>query len=200
MPSLVGSEMCIRDSFERGILRLQGVDLFASGSTKLLNPSTISLLADALRMELGCFIYSQPNTAGCNDSTGFIESVYVEGHTDSTPLSSYRRSDGIQNNLQLSARRASNTFETLVSATPQLVQFQNPAGQSIMSVTGFGSQRPIASNQIRSERAKNRRIDIRIEMYSPRDEEELNLLRSHGATEQPARWKEGNLIREIGEY
>lgn len=172
-------ELGLTIDFERGILRLQGVDLFDSASTKLLNPSTITLLAQALADEMRCHIFSLQKTIECKDATGFVESVYVEGHTDSRPLSAGRRADGIQSNLQLSARRASNTYETLILASPKLALYLNPEEQSIMSVTAFGSQRPIASNRTWEGRAKNRRIDIRIEMYNPRSEEEVAALLIH---------------------
>ena len=164
--------------FERGILRLQGVDLFASSSAQLLNPATINLLAVALREELSCYTYPRENNAGCDRAIGFVDTVYVEGHTDSRPMGSAREARGFNNNLQLSTRRASNTYETLVKAEPDLLGYLNPASQSIMSVAGFGSQRPIAVNETSAGRAKNRRIDIRIEMYAPRDEAEMLNLRA----------------------
>jgi hypothetical protein len=96
----------------------------------------------------------------------------------------YRR-DGIRNNLQLSTRRASNTYERLITTAPELIRYLNPAGFSIMSVSGFGSQRPIAGNETRIGRARNRRIDIRIEMYAPRDESEMQMLKQHNAAALP---------------
>jgi len=171
--------------FERGVLRLQGVDLFASSSTDLLNPSTVSLLALALKEQLGCYIYSKHKTDNCSKAVGFVETVYVEGHTDSLPLAGGYRRDGINNNLQVSTRRASNTYETLTTTAPDLIRYLNPAGFSIMSVSGFGSQRPIASNETRNGRARNRRIDIRIEMYAPRDESEMQVLKQHNAVPIP---------------
>ena len=105
----------------------------------------------------------------------------MEGHTDSLPLAGGYRRDGINNNLQLSTRRASNTYERLIVTAPDLIRYLNPAGFSIMSVSGFGSQRPIANNDTRNGRARNRRIDIRIEMYAPRDESEMKMLKQHNA-------------------
>lgn len=157
------------------------MDLFASASTRLLNPSTITLLAQTLNDEMRCHIYSLHKTEECNNAMGFVEAVFVEGHTDSRPFSTGRRADGIQTNLQLSARRASNTYETLIGASPKLVKHMNPEGQSIMSVAAFGSQRPIANNSTREGRARNRRIDIRIEMYNPRNEQEVEALLVHNA-------------------
>lgn len=171
--------------FERGVLRLQGVDLFASSSTDLLNPATVSLLALALKEQLRCHIYSKHKTDECSDAVGFVETVYVEGHTDSLPMAGGYRRDGINNNLQLSTRRASNTYERLITTAPDLIRYLNPAGFSIMSVSGFGSQRPIAENETRSGRARNRRIDIRIEMYAPRDETEMQTLKQHNAAALP---------------
>lgn len=179
-------ELGLTIDFERGILRLQGVDLFASASTNLLNPSTITLLAEALADEMRCHIYSLHKTDECENATGFVESVFVEGHTDSRPFASRRRADGIRSNLQLSARRASNTYDTLVSASPRLERHLNPEEQSIMSVAAFGSQRPIASNGTTGGRARNRRIDIRIEMYNPRNEEEVASLLAHNAPKRQA--------------
>ena len=172
--------------FERGILRLQGVDLFASSSTELLNPETVSLLARALKEQLRCNIFSIQKVAGCTGAIGFVETVYVEGHTDSLPLNGTNRRDGIRNNLQLSTRRASNTYERMAVTAPDLVRYVNPDNFSIMSVSGFGSQRPISDNGSPSGRARNRRIDIRIEMYAPRDETEILQLKQHNAMLLPA--------------
>ncbi len=177
----IDQSIAISADYERGILRLQGVDLFASASTSLLNPSTVRLLADILEKELQCSIFGHTPIHPCTKSIGFVEAVYIEGHTDNLPLRAGYRTDGIQNNLQLSARRASNTYQTMIDSAPGLGQFQNPSSQSIMSVSAYGEQRPLTDNINREARNHNRRIDIRLEMYQPKDEKEVADLESLSA-------------------
>lgn len=172
----IDQSIAISADYERGILRLQGVDLFASASTSLLNPNTVRLLASILEKELDCFIFGYQPDRPCEKRIGFVEAVYIEGHTDNLPLRSGRRTDGITNNLQLSARRASNTYQTMIDSAPGLALFQNPSDQSIMSVSAYGEQRPLTENNSREARNRNRRIDIRLEMYQPKDESEIGEL------------------------
>lgn len=171
----------------RGVLRLLGVDLFRSASTQLRNPDVVHKLSRALAAESRCFVYldgvplvgAQAGVkSGCEGRVGFIESVFVEGHTDSVPMRGDERYDRIESNLQLSARRASNTFELMKESSPLLARFQNPELQSVLSVAAYGEQRPIASNAEAEGREKNRRIDIRISMLQPRDEAEVEKLRA----------------------
>lgn len=166
---------------DRGVIRLLGVDLFRSSSTRLRNPEVVRRLSSALERESRCFVFlnSKPvTTTDCRERVGFIESIFVEGHTDSVPIRSGKREDRIESNLQLSARRASNTFELMKDSSPLLAGFQNSEEQTVLSVAAYGEQRPVASNAERKGREKNRRIDIRISMLQPRDEEEVEELRA----------------------
>jgi len=173
--TLESSGVEIAADYERGLLRLQGVDLFRSASTVLINPDAVRVLANALQTELSCYSLPILRAAECDEKIGYVEAVFIEGHTDAIPVG-VSRNDGISTNLQLSARRAANTYETIVASNPALKEFLNPAGQSILSVSAFGAQRPIASNQSSEGRDKNRRIDLKIEMYAPKDELEVEQL------------------------
>lgn len=73
--------------------------------------------------------------------------VVVEGHTDST--------GGREANLRLSNERAQAVKEFLEA---------NPGPNPLeISVTGYGYQKPLASNKSAAGRAQNRRVDIVIE-------------------------------------
>lgn len=77
--------------------------------------------------------------------------IRIDGHTDNVPIGA-GLADRYPTNWDLSAARAI-----------QVVRFlQEKAGLSpeILSATGYGPYRPVASNDVESERAKNRRIEI----------------------------------------
>lgn len=78
---------------------------------------------------------------------GMNANVRVEGHTDARPLGrgAYR------SNWELSAARGAAVLEVLVAEGLR---------SDRMSVAGYGSERPIASNDTEEGRAKNRRVDI----------------------------------------
>jgi outer membrane protein OmpA-like peptidoglycan-associated protein len=71
----------------------------------------------------------------------------IEGHTDSTGSDAY--------NQKLSQARAESVRDFLVE--------QGIPAERIPSTQGFGRTRPIAANDTRTNREKNRRVDIVIE-------------------------------------
>ncbi|MFL5471953.1 MAG: OmpA family protein, partial [Gemmatimonadales bacterium] len=71
----------------------------------------------------------------------------IEGHTDSTGTDAY--------NQQLSQARAQSVRDFLVQ--------QGIPAERIPSTQGYGRTRPIAPNDTRTNREKNRRVDIVIE-------------------------------------
>ena len=74
--------------------------------------------------------------------------VGVEGHTDNVPI----RVSGWKSNWELSAARAMSVLHFLVDD-----QGLEPAR---LSATGFGEFHPIASNDTKEGRQKNRRVEI----------------------------------------
>jgi len=74
--------------------------------------------------------------------------VRVEGHTDNIPIQTKR----FPSNWELSVARAVNVvkyFAEVSNINPQR-----------LSAVGYGESRPVASNDLPTERAKNRRVEI----------------------------------------
>lgn len=74
--------------------------------------------------------------------------VYIDGHTDNTPL----RSGSFASNEELSLARAFRLME----------YFVNTEGISPLSIAlaGYGDIHPVASNDTPEGRSKNRRVEI----------------------------------------
>jgi outer membrane protein OmpA-like peptidoglycan-associated protein len=76
--------------------------------------------------------------------------VQIQGHTDSTGDAAY--------NQKLSERRANAVKTALVTRGVQETQ---------VFVTGFGKTKPIADNSTAEGRAKNRRVELHIDVPNP---------------------------------
>ena len=74
--------------------------------------------------------------------------VRIEGHTDAVPI----RSSVYRSNWELSAARAAAVLTFFVDTTG--------LSEERMSVAGYGSQRPLATNDTQEGRSQNRRVDI----------------------------------------
>lgn len=156
-----------------GVLRLSDAILFDSGRADLKPEGRIAVghLAEALAEVLPCYTdgsdLSVPKPSTCSNSPYRIESVYVEGHTDSNPLAA---NGAMQDNLDLSAFRATNTFRQLKRSHEELAALcSNEKGtcRAVLSVSGYGSARPIAPGLSDVDMRRNRRIDLRLIMVTP---------------------------------
>lgn len=79
-----------------------------------------------------------------NDSSPLIDSIYIEGHTDSIGTDS--------RNMALSLERCESIRQWLI---------QNKiAAAAAMQVHPFGRSKPVASNQTPAGRAQNRRVEM----------------------------------------
>lgn len=72
--------------------------------------------------------------------------VRVEGHTDNIPTENY------SSNWEISVLRATNVVETFIN--------EYNVDPARLSAVGFGSTRPVASNETEAGRQKNRRVEI----------------------------------------
>jgi chemotaxis protein MotB len=54
-----------------------------------------------------------------------------------------------------------------------ILAHENLRMQPVMSVSGYGEMRPIETNETVEGKAANRRIDLRIIMYAPSTEQEV---------------------------
>jgi chemotaxis protein MotB len=76
------------------------------------------------------------------------ENILIEGHTDNVPI----KYSGWQSNWELSSHRALNVLHYFVD--------DKGLSPSRFAAVGYGSYRPIASNDIEEGRQKNRRVEI----------------------------------------
>ncbi|MDR3497404.1 MAG: OmpA family protein [Ancalomicrobiaceae bacterium] len=91
-----------------------------------------------------------------------VETVFIEGHTDTTGVPDLKERD--RRNWELSAERAVATYREIVSQSPLLRSLRNQHGQEIVSVSGYSSTRPIDPHETRDAWERNRRIDLRFVM------------------------------------
>ncbi len=168
---------------DNGILRLPSAILFDSGNAQLSEEGrqNVRKLAEALLDVLPCYAVMAEEAKWKGDraclGTHKIESVYIEGHTDSDPVTNV---NFIKDNWDLSVMRATNTYREMLRGVPELeyVQVEKYSlhkqviiRETIMSVSGYGPQRPVSENK-----DENRRIDLRLIMKMPNPEGE-NLIK-----------------------
>ena len=143
---------------ENGNLRLQTDGYFAIGSADLSpkGKETMAQIAKVIREKL------QENPKFHQA----IDTVFIEGHTDNTPIHSnasiYRR----WTNMELSAQRAINTF-LIMDETVHISEMKNHCGRNLFSYSGYADQRPVATNNTEEGRNRNRRIEIFFALSSP---------------------------------
>ncbi|MWB77265.1 OmpA family protein [Pseudooceanicola sp. 216_PA32_1] len=175
-------DLTVAISAENDALRFQGEGLFASGARTLTADKQKIVEDIAMRLDsvLPCYTTGRRQDwhEACNPGHAVIEAVQIEGHTDDV-------GDDLPN-LRLSAERAAATYGAMSDKVPGLLDHQNYRGQPVISVAGYGKNRPIAGNDDAEGRATNRRIDLRFIMYSPGRSEEIEIIRKRLAvSDQP---------------
>jgi flagellar motor protein MotB len=151
-----------------GVLRLPEATLFAKGSS-VVTPAGQAVLAKvgaALQAELPCYTAPGAVAASCPATKSGLESVFIEGHSDSDPIA------GGRDNWNLSTDRAVNTYRSLIGSTPSLETIKDarvrPSDpQPVLGVSGYGPTRPLVPETSEAAKARNRRIDIRFLMATP---------------------------------
>jgi chemotaxis protein MotB len=152
---------------DSGVLRLPEDVLFDKGSDQV-KPGGVEVLRKvglAIQAEAPCYTAASP-PPGCPSTKSGLESVFVEGHTDSDQMT------GARDNWNLSADRAVNTYRALVGQTPALTAITNarlkPTNpEPLFGVSGYGPTRPVAPETTEEGKRLNRRIDIRFNMVTP---------------------------------
>ncbi len=155
-----------------GVLRLPEDVLFAKGSADVSPQGQAALVkvGRALAAELPCYTAAGALPPTCPQTKTGVESVFVEGHSDSDPVS------GGRDNWNLSTDRAVNTYRSLIASTPTLEAVKNARlrtsdPQPVLGVSGYGPTRPLEPETSEAAKARNRRIDIRILMATPDTDE-----------------------------
>jgi flagellar motor protein MotB len=153
-----------------GVLRLPEDVLFDVGRADLTprGRQAVAVLGKAMADVLPCYTYPRP-ASGCPATKQHVDAIFIEGHTDSDPMAGQGL---IRDNLDLSVIRATNTFRALVAATPALGVMRNQlpgegVPQPILSVSGYGADRPVDPSGTPDAKRRNRRIDLRFLMAMP---------------------------------
>jgi flagellar motor protein MotB len=148
---------------ELDALRFKGDGLFERNSSALKSDkrSRVEKIAEHLDELLPCYTLGPRSAwkADCNPGGVLLEAVQIEGHTDSAG------SDTV--NVPLSTDRAVATFFAMTKHQTSLIQHLNERKQPVISVSGYGAMRPVADNSSPEGQATNRRIDLRLIMYTP---------------------------------
>ncbi|MCY6380340.1 OmpA family protein [Hoeflea prorocentri] len=140
----IGNYMDRQEAELRAQLQGTGVSVTRNGNNLVLNmPSNVTFALNQAQID--------PSFFGTLNSVAIVLSKFnqtlidVYGYTDSTGSAGY--------NLDLSQRRAQSVSAYLSA---------QGIDRRRMYVTGFGQERPIASNATEAGRAQNRRVEIQI--------------------------------------
>lgn len=157
-----------------GVLRLPDEILFDSAQARLKPDGVTALgnLADGLMLVLPCYTDGVERPASCPPLSHKIESVFIEGHTDSDRF--FGRA-GLADNWDLSVVRATNTYRQLIAMRTELESLclsdNSGTCNPILSVSGYADKRPVAHGTDEATKRRNRRIDLRILMAAPKASE-----------------------------
>jgi flagellar motor protein MotB len=167
---LLGSGLQVSIDTRTGVLRLPEDVLFDPGQAELTDRgrAAVAVIAQALAQVLPCYSYPRPRTQ-CRGNAHDLDAIFIEGHTD-TDL--WKGRGMLRDNLDLSVVRATNTYRALVAAAPELAMRRNRpadggAPQAILSVAGYGADRPVDPRDTPDAKRRNRRIDLRFLMVGP---------------------------------
>lgn len=154
----------VRVDPKTGVMSLPEDALFARGSAQLSESGRQALAgaAEQLAQAMPCFVDNQRSKRRCpeNPYGHEIETVFIEGHTDSVPFAS-----GGRDNFDLSLARARAVEQVMVQNGP-LAEFRNKAGQPIFSFSAYADTRPLPNSDPKD--GLNRRVDLRIVLsYKP---------------------------------
>jgi flagellar motor protein MotB len=151
-----------------GVLRLTEDAVRFGASNPVLDENAqrnVAKIAKVLEHVLPAYVECriiEAQTACGEKARSTVETVFIEGHTDSTGVPDPEERD--RRNWQLSSERAINTYRQMVAVAPLLRSFRNRDAKEIISVSGYSSTRAIDVAENREAWAANRRIDLRFVM------------------------------------
>ena len=155
--------LVVQISSQGDALQLQGEGLFETNESTLLErpQRIVQTIATTLHDVLPCYTTGRLARwrQDCNEHFAVIDAVQIEGHTDTQGME--------MSNLILSTARANVTFQAMIEQERALTDHLNIRGFPVLSVAGYGWMRPVAANDSDVGRRQNRRIDLRIIMYTP---------------------------------
>lgn len=138
----------IRDNQLESVLKVEqeGDDsiLIRMTESALFNSASVDIRPDALAI-------LEKMSEIISEYDDFTELIWVEGHTDSVPISSTKYKD----NTDLSAMRATSVRRYMLSITS--------IDPSKIVPIGYGEYRPVDTNETEEGKANNRRVDFVIQ-------------------------------------
>jgi len=144
-PAMQEGRINVSENQQRIVIRVEEKGSFSSGSAQLTWDFEGMLLDMAEVL------------------AGIPGDLAVEGHTDNLPI----HTDRFYSNWDLSAARAAAVANVLLA--------KEEISADRLRVTGLADTEPLAPNSTPENRAKNRRVEIIIDMARPLKEEEMRL-------------------------
>ena len=170
---------------ETGVLTLPDSILFDTAQFRLRpdGEKAVEIVADELATVLPCYTDRLEGAPACtlrDQAANKIDAIFIEGHTDTERMPPR---GVLQDNLDLSALRATNTFRRMTDSHPELERLVNKSAQAsvpILGVSGYGERRPVpgAKGNVEEIYAQNRRIDLRFLMVTPKSPDSVALSRT----------------------
>lgn len=165
---LTSKEISIEIDKENGNMRLKSDLLFKSGSADISDEGKRQI-SEIARLFMVKMIEPKYKLA--------IDTIFIEGHTDSTPIKSkYIRK---WTNKELSAQRAINTYTEMILATDDKINnLKNVKDKRMLSYSGYADNRQLCNEEeklsngankkeIKDCRGKNRRIEFYFTVNTP---------------------------------
>lgn len=157
-----------------GVLRMPAAILFAKGDYRLSpeGVAAVGVIAASMEQVLPCYSFPRRKD-DCPVTPHSIDAIFIEGHTDADMMAGW---GPISDNMDLSALRATNTFRAMEQAVPALGALHNREDRPILSVSGYGADRPVDAGSDEAAKSRNRRIDLRFLMATPPPEDLTSIL------------------------
>lgn len=182
---LVKENVMVEIDPARSVLRIpENAVSFEVGRSDLNeeNAERIRMIGRVLADKLLCYQKNVPETMRerCAKENPFghtLDAIFIEGHTDNL---AYRGDETGRRNRYLSTARSNAVYGIMVVENDALENLTNPNGESLFSLSGYGSERPIVGHrhEVPTDDPANRRIEFRFIMTAPAfSEEEEELIR-----------------------
>ena len=144
-PAIMEGRINVSEDQRRIVIRVEEKGSFPSGSAQL------TWEFEGLLLDMAEVLADMPGD------------LAVEGHTDNIPI----RTERFFSNWDLSAARAAAVANVLLA--------RHQVSPERLRVTGLADTRPRVANTTADNRAKNRRVEIIIDLSGPLEEQEIRL-------------------------
>jgi chemotaxis protein MotB len=144
-PAIMEGRINVSEDQRRIVIRVEEKGSFPSGSAQL------TWEFEGLMLDMAEVLADMPGD------------LAVEGHTDNIPI----RTERFFSNWDLSAARAAAVANVLLA--------RDQVSPERLRVTGLADTRPRVANTTADNRAKNRRVEIIIDLSGPLEEQEIRL-------------------------